>query len=75
MEPETIEEETLEIMTHEDRPSGRPKRVRARKSYCEVETDEECNPEELKQLKAKGEFSTKRFQNHCCLIDDFTSGW
>ncbi|XP_029181624.2 DNA-binding protein RFX6-like isoform X1 [Acropora millepora] len=65
MEPETIEEETLEIMTHEDRPSGRPKRVRARKSYCEVETDEECNPEELKQLKAKG---GRRKESYSCIM-------
>lgn len=55
MESEKIEAGSKQSEVHEESRSGRPKRVCSRKSYCEVETDDEFTAEDVKHYKPKGE--------------------
>lgn len=55
MESEKIQAGSKQSEVHEESKSGRPKRVCSRKSYCEVETDDEFTAEDVKHYKPKGE--------------------
>ena len=54
MESEAIQARSRQNIAHEETNSGRPKRFCSRKSYCEVETDDESTAEDTKQYKSKG---------------------
>ena len=56
MEPKTVKVDSKQSVTHEETSSCRPKRARAQRSYCEVETDDECTTEDVKQCRPKGKF-------------------
>ena len=62
MEPEVLKVDSKQTVTYKATSSGRPKRARARRSYCEVETDDECTLEDVKQLRPKGKVPLKRSQ-------------
>lgn len=57
MESEKIQAGSKQSEVHEESKSGRPKRVCSRKSYCEVETDDEFTAEDVKHYKSKGEWN------------------
>ena len=54
MASEVIQTNSKQSVAHADRNSGRPKRVCSRRSYCEVETDDEFTADDVKQYKPKG---------------------
>ena len=54
MASKAIQANSKQNVAHAETNAGRPKRVCSRKSYCEVETDDELAAEDVKQYKPKG---------------------
>ena len=55
MASEIIQANSKQSVAHAGKAnSGRPKRVCSRKSYCEEETDDEFNVDDIKPYKTKG---------------------
>lgn len=60
-------------VSHAETHAERPKRVCSRKSYREVETDDEFSAEDVKQYRPKGK-SVLNIFNHYTLITDLGCG-
>lgn len=54
MASKTIQTLSKQSVSHAESYTDRPRRVCSRKSYCEVETDDELSAEDVKQYKPKG---------------------